>query len=78
MKFILLATNASMMALARQPIGKLRDDPDIAPYFVAAYEEVIAVGRASGIALPADALDRTLTFNRNAPAALMAVDGADL
>ena len=31
MKFILLATNASIMALARQPIGKLRDDPDIRP-----------------------------------------------
>src|SRR6201996_4071932 len=27
MKFILLATNASVMALARQPVGKLRDDP---------------------------------------------------
>ena len=27
MKFVLLATNASITALARQPIGKLRDDP---------------------------------------------------
>ena len=78
MKFILLASNASMMALARLPIGNLRDDPDIAPYFVAAYEEVVAVGRASGIALPADAVDRTLNFNRNAPAHLMASMGADL
>jgi len=78
MKFILLASNASMMALARLPIGNLRDDPDIAPYFIAAYEEVVAVGRASGIALPADAVDRTLNFNRNAPAHLMASMGADL
>lgn len=78
MKFILLASNASMMALTRLPIGKLRDDPDIAPYFIAAYEEVVAVGRASGIALPADAVDRTLNFNRNAPAHLMASMGADL
>ena len=31
MKFILLATNASIMALVRQPIGVLRDDPDIRP-----------------------------------------------
>src|SRR5262245_24283188 len=51
MKFILLATNASVMALARQPIGKLRDDPDMRPQFVAAYKEVIGVGRARGIAL---------------------------
>lgn len=78
MKFILLASNASMMALARLPIGNLRDDPDIAPYFIAAYEEVVAVGRAAGIALPADAVDRTLNFNRNAPAHLMASMGADL
>src|SRR5246500_403371 len=28
MKFILLATNASITASTRQPIGKLRDDPD--------------------------------------------------
>lgn len=78
MKFVLLASNASMMALARLPIGHLRDDPDIAPYFIAAYEEVVAVGRAAGIALPADAVDRTLNFNRNAPAHLMASMGADL
>jgi 2-dehydropantoate 2-reductase len=78
MKFILLASNASMMALARLPIGHLRDDPDIAPYFIAAYEEVAAVGRAAGIALPADAVERTLNFNRNAPAHLMASMGADL
>ena len=78
MKFILLASNAGMMALARLPIGRLRDDPDIAPYFVAAYAEVVAVGRAAGIALPDDAVDRTLNFNRNAPPHLMASMGADL
>ena len=78
MKFILLASNASMMALARLPIGQLRDDPDIAPYFIAASEEVVAVGRAAGIALPANAVERTLNFNRNAPAHLMASMGADL
>src|SRR4051812_12030533 len=39
MKFILLASNAGMMALARQPIGALRDDPDMLPIFRAAYQE---------------------------------------
>jgi 2-dehydropantoate 2-reductase len=67
MKFILLATNASIMAVARQPIGKLRDDPDMRPQFVAAYNEVIAVGKARGVKLPADALDRMLAFNAGAP-----------
>lgn len=77
MKFILLASNAGIMALARLPVGKLRDDPDIAPWFTVAYEEVAAVGRAAGVALPADAVERTLAFNRNAPPTLipsMAVD----
>jgi 2-dehydropantoate 2-reductase len=77
MKFILLASNASIMALARQPIGKLRDDPDIRAIFKAAIQEVIDVGRASRIALPSDALDRTLGFIDHAPPAMkpsMALD----
>jgi 2-dehydropantoate 2-reductase len=67
MKFILLATNASVVAVARQPIGRLRDDPDMRPQFVAAYNEVIAVGRARGVKLPADTLDKMLAFNAGAP-----------
>jgi 2-dehydropantoate 2-reductase len=77
MKFILLASNAGIMALARLPVGRLRDDPEIGQWFKVAYEEVAAVGRAAGVALPADAVERTLNFNRNAPATLipsMAVD----
>lgn len=78
LKFILLATNASVMALTRRPIGELRDDPDMRPHFIAAYQEVIDVGRASGAALPADTLDRMLTFNRNAPPTMKASMALDL
>ena len=67
MKFILLATNASVMAVARQPIGKLRDDPDMRRQFVAAYQEVVDVGKARGVKLPADAVDKMLAFNAGAP-----------
>jgi 2-dehydropantoate 2-reductase len=77
MKFILLAANASIMALARQPIGKVRDDPDLRAIFIAAYQEAIDVGRASGVALPADALTRILEFTGHAPPAMkpsMALD----
>jgi 2-dehydropantoate 2-reductase len=77
MKFILLATNASLIALVRQPMGKVRDDPDMKPHFVAAYNEVIAVGKARGVKLPADALDRMLAFNAGAPPSMkpsMALD----
>lgn len=78
MKFILLATNASMTALTRQPIGKLRDDPDIRPQFVAAYKEVIDVGRARGVKLPDNALDTVLAFNASAPPTMKASMALDL
>ncbi len=78
MKFILLASNASVMALARQPIGKLRDDPDLRPIFLAAWQETIDVGRASGVALPADALDKILDFTSHVPPAMKASMALDL
>ena len=78
MKFILLASNASMMAAARQPIGKLRDDPDLRPIFVAAYQEVVDVGRARGVALPADAVDRILDLTSHMPPAMKASMALDL
>ena len=78
MKFILLATNASVTALTRQPLGKLRDDPDMRPQFIAAYKEVIDVGRARGVKLPADALDKMLAFNAGAPPTMKASMALDL
>jgi 2-dehydropantoate 2-reductase len=78
MKFILLASNAGMMALARQPIGKLRDDPDLRPIFMAAYQETIDVGRARGVALPADARERILELTRRLPPAMKASMALDL
>ena len=78
MKFILLASNASMMAVTRLPIGKLRDDPDIAALFPVAYQEVVDVGRARGVTLPDNAVELTLNFNRNAPPHLMASMAVDL
>ena len=78
MKFILLASNASIMALARQPIGRLREDPDLRPIFLAAWQETIDVGRARGVALPADALDKILDFTSHAPPAMKASMALDL
>jgi 2-dehydropantoate 2-reductase len=77
-KFVLLASNAGVMALTRLPVGKLRDDPDVNAMFGAAYEEVAAVGRALGVTLPADIAERVFTFNRNAPPHLMASMAVDL
>ncbi|MFO1110950.1 MAG: 2-dehydropantoate 2-reductase [Bradyrhizobium sp.] len=78
MKFILLASNAGMMSLARQPIGNLRDDPDMRPIFLAAYREVVEVGRAKGIALPADAIDRIVEQTAQFPPTMKASMALDL
>jgi 2-dehydropantoate 2-reductase len=78
MKFILLASNAAMTAATRTPVGILRDDPDIAPLFARCYAEVAAVGRAKGIRIPEDAVEKTLGFNRNAPPTMMASMAHDL
>jgi len=78
MKFVLLATNASVTALARQPIGRLRDDPDVRPVMIAAFRETIDVGRARGIALPTDALEKILAFVGHAPPAMKASMALDL
>ncbi|WP_276328834.1 ketopantoate reductase family protein [Bradyrhizobium erythrophlei] len=78
MKFILLATNAGMTALARQPMGALRDDPDIRPYFVSACQETTNVGRAKGIALPADALEKVLELVGHMPPDMKASMALDL
>jgi 2-dehydropantoate 2-reductase len=78
MKFILLATNASITAATRLPIGKLRDDPDIRALFLEGFMEVIEVGRARGISLPADALNKILDFVGHAPPAMKASMALDL
>jgi 2-dehydropantoate 2-reductase len=78
MKFILLCANASITASTRQPIGKLRDDPDIRAVFEASWQETIAVGRAKGIALPADAVERIRDFTSHVPAAMKASMALDL
>ena len=67
MKFIPLATNASITAATRQPLGRPRDDPDVRPIMIAAVKEVIDIGRGKKITLPADALERTLDFIDHSP-----------
>jgi 2-dehydropantoate 2-reductase len=76
-KFVLLAVNSSVVALIRLPFGKLREDPDVMALFSASFAEVIAVGRALGVKLPADMQARMEKAVRNFPPAMkpsMAVD----
>ncbi len=78
MKFILLCTNSGLTAVTRRPIGELRDDADIGPYFASGVEEVIAVAQTKGIPLPADAQARIMKFTAVAPPAMRASMAVDL
>ena len=77
-KFVLLATNSSVVALTRLPFGKLRDDPDVFALFAKGYAEVAAVGRARGIALPAELEAKALQGTRTFPPEMMPSMAIDL
>jgi 2-dehydropantoate 2-reductase len=78
LKFITLATNSALTASTRTPIGKLREDPDFLELYGRAAAEVAAVGRAKGVALPGDVVEKAVAFTRNAPPAMMASMAHDL
>jgi 2-dehydropantoate 2-reductase len=78
MKFIPLTTNAGITAATRRPLGALRDDPDIRPVMIAAVREVFEVGKATGVALPADTVEKSLAFIGHAPPAMKASMALDL
>jgi 2-dehydropantoate 2-reductase len=77
-KFVLLATNSSVVALIRLPFGKLCADPDVMALFSAAFAEVIAVGRALGVKLHPDLQARMEKATRNFPATMMPSMALDL
>jgi 2-dehydropantoate 2-reductase len=77
-KFVLLAANSSVSALARLPFGKLRDDAEVFALFEKTIGEVAAVGRARGIRLPADIETRMLQSIRNFPPEMMPSMAVDL
>jgi len=66
-KFIPLVATSGLCALTRRPIGDLRDDPDIAPLFEDAMQEVVAVGQACGVRFAPDVLDPWRAFIRGVP-----------
>jgi 2-dehydropantoate 2-reductase len=60
MKFVVLVALSGVTTTTRQPVGVLRADPDTRALFQSAIAEAITVGRARGVALPDDALDRQM------------------
>jgi 2-dehydropantoate 2-reductase len=77
-KFVGLATNAALTALTRRPTGYVYHDPDMLLFARAALKEVAAVGRAAGIALPADTVERALAALQKFPPGMYASMANDL
>jgi 2-dehydropantoate 2-reductase len=76
-KFILLTAMSGGTAITRLPIGKLRDDPEVFSLFENVMRETEAVGRAEGVPLPADVVEKSIAMIRSVPpggTASMAVD----
>ena len=66
-KFIALVAASSVCAVTRLPIGELRDDPDIAPLFEEAMQEVVDVGTACGVRFGQGVLDPWRALLRGVP-----------
>ena len=76
-KFIGLVANSSLCALLRSPMGVVQKDDDCWALYSAVFNEVVAVGRASGISLPAEKAEARLARARTGPPMVipsMAVD----
>lgn len=59
-KFVLLSAFSGVASIARAPIGILREDPDSLRLLTDAMNETAAVGRARGVALDPDVVDKHL------------------
>jgi 2-dehydropantoate 2-reductase len=66
-KFVRLATWSGMTAATRSTLGVLRDTPETYEMTLTAIEEVIAVGRAKGVNLPADIMESTIKLMQGFP-----------
>jgi 2-dehydropantoate 2-reductase len=67
-KFIMQAPHATMTTACESPLGPIRDTPEGSAAYLTLIGEAVAVGRASGVALPADAVEATMDVIRAFPA----------
>jgi 2-dehydropantoate 2-reductase len=67
-KFLLIEPWGAVAAVARAPVGVVRSLPETREVTLRAMEELAAVGRARGVALPPDAVARTLAVVDALPA----------
>lgn len=62
-KFIFIASISGVCCLARQPMGPVLGTPESRKLYVDALREVETVGRARGVTLAPDIVDRTLALS---------------
>jgi 2-dehydropantoate 2-reductase len=66
-KFLFIAAISGVGAVTRAPAGLMRRLPETRRLLENAMKETFAVGRARGVNLPADVVERTLAFVDNLP-----------
>lgn len=66
-KFVFLVALSGMTSLTRLPIGPIREDPDTRAMLKSVMEEAARVGRARGVDLAPDCVDRQLAFADGLP-----------
>lgn len=71
-KFVFLVALSGATGATRKPLGPILADPDTRQLFTDLMAEVIAVGRAKGVPLPADFLQERMAFADTAPAGMKA------
>jgi 2-dehydropantoate 2-reductase len=77
-KFIGLVSNSSLCALLRSPMGVVQAHDECWNLYTAVFNEVVAVGRAAGIALPQEKVEERLARARTATPMVMPSMAVDL
>jgi 2-dehydropantoate 2-reductase len=77
-KFVFLVAISGVTALARQPVGVVRTDPDLRATLLAAIDETVAVARAREVALAADVAEATVKLVDWLPPGMRASMAIDL
>jgi 2-dehydropantoate 2-reductase len=77
-KFLFIAAHGGVTALTRLGVGPILGCAETAELYRGAMEEVSAVGRARGVPIPPDAVDKALAFARSLQPAMQSSLAHDL
>jgi 2-dehydropantoate 2-reductase len=69
LKFMIIAPWSGLGAVTRAPVGVFRSLPETRELLQQSIQEVYSVGKAHGVDLPENAVDKTIDFIDNVPAA---------